>query len=316
MSEEVKVRDFEIPVPWGVMAGQEWLGRGHTWIALHGWMDNSGSLDGVAKLLAEAGYRVISLDLPGHGFSSHYPPGIGYNFMDNVVHVRRAVKHFNLNRFSLIGHSMGGGVCSAFAATHPQLVEHLVSLDMICPLLRPLDDQVSRARAAVDSMFLMEDKLKSGKEPVHTYKNAKIKLMSNYGKMHGDNALTSEAADTLLKRGLRKSACGEGFVFTRDLKNHLKGLYGYPFEIWSKFAESIQCPHLIITAATQPEYFQAVSEELAKVVKVYKTSNPKFTLSVADGNHFVHLNSPTTVYKFVEEMLMQYPVSDLTLEDV
>lgn len=75
--------------------------------------------------------------------------------------------------------------------------------------------------------------------------------------MHGDNALTSEAADTLLKRGLRKSACGEGFVFTRDLKNHLKGLYGYPFEIWSKFAESIQCPHLIITAATQPEYFQA-----------------------------------------------------------
>lgn len=39
--------------------------------------------------------------------------------------------------------------------------------------------QVSRARAAVDSMFLMEDKLKSGKEPVHTYKNAKIKLMSS-----------------------------------------------------------------------------------------------------------------------------------------
>ena len=75
MSEEVKLRDFEIPVPWGVMVGQEWLGGGHTWIALHGWMDNSGSLDGVAKLLAEAGFRVISLDLPGHGFSSHYPPG-------------------------------------------------------------------------------------------------------------------------------------------------------------------------------------------------------------------------------------------------
>ena len=82
--------------------------------------------------------------------------------------------------------------------------------------------------------------------------------------MHGDNALTSEAADTLLKRGLRKSACGEGFVFTRDLKNHLKGLYGYPFEIWSKFAESIQCPHLIITAATQPEYFQAGEFDINK----------------------------------------------------
>ena len=39
--------------------------------------------------------------------------------------------------------------------------------------------QVSRARAAVDSIFLMEDKLKRGKEPVHTYENAKIKLLSS-----------------------------------------------------------------------------------------------------------------------------------------
>ena len=62
--------------------------------------------------------------------------------MDNLVHVRRAVEHFKLRRFSLIGHSMGGGICSAFAATHPELVDHLVSLDMICPLLRNPDDQV------------------------------------------------------------------------------------------------------------------------------------------------------------------------------
>ena len=39
--------------------------------------------------------------------------------------------------------------------------------------------QVSRARAAVDSIFSMEDKLISGKEPVHTYENAKIKLLSS-----------------------------------------------------------------------------------------------------------------------------------------
>ena len=76
----------------------------------------------------------------------------------------------------------------------------------------------------------------------------------------------------------------------------------------------------------------SVSEELNEVVKVYKTSNPKFSMSVADGNHFgkkhlalleivlnmnlflfisVHLNSPATVYKFVQEMLTRYPISDL-----
>ena len=39
--------------------------------------------------------------------------------------------------------------------------------------------QVSRARAAVESIFSMEEKLKGGKEPVHTYENAKIKLLSS-----------------------------------------------------------------------------------------------------------------------------------------
>jgi hypothetical protein len=49
---------------------------------------------------------------------------------------------------------------------------------MVSPLLRPLDKSVKEARSAVDSIFAIEKKLRDGKEPVHSYENAKDKLIS------------------------------------------------------------------------------------------------------------------------------------------
>lgn len=45
-----------------------------------------------------------------------------YNSGDFLITIRRIVKHFQLTRFSLLGHSWGAGVASIFAATHPELV--------------------------------------------------------------------------------------------------------------------------------------------------------------------------------------------------
>ena len=49
-------------------------------IALHGWLDNADSFQGLAPWLNN--YRLISIDLPGHGLSDHIPPGMLYHFAD------------------------------------------------------------------------------------------------------------------------------------------------------------------------------------------------------------------------------------------
>lgn len=64
-------------------------------------------------------YRVICIDLPGHGLSGSF----GYvHTMDEMAEVVKAVAdHLRLKRYHLIGHSMGGYVALAFAEAHPDI---------------------------------------------------------------------------------------------------------------------------------------------------------------------------------------------------
>lgn len=58
-------------------------------IAVHGWQDNAGSFDKLAPLLCEEGFSIYAIDLPGHGHSSHLPPGCTYYLLwDGVQAIR------------------------------------------------------------------------------------------------------------------------------------------------------------------------------------------------------------------------------------
>ena len=58
---------------WGDPSGFPVLG-------LHGWMDNAGTFDKLAPLLLKSLF-FVAVEMPGHGFSSHYPSGMPYHFV-------------------------------------------------------------------------------------------------------------------------------------------------------------------------------------------------------------------------------------------
>ena len=73
-------------------------------------------------------YAVYAVDLPGFGYSDkgnhHYSP-------DNMARAVDAVLAPRIGRaFTLVGHSMGGAVAIAYAATFPQRVDRLVLVDV------------------------------------------------------------------------------------------------------------------------------------------------------------------------------------------
>ena len=118
-------QETRIALPAMELAAQLW---GHAdappLIAVHGWLDNAASFSRIAPRLAER-YRVIALDLPGHGHSDHLPPGVDYHWSSYVRGVIDAASALGLDRFTLLGHSLGAGVCSLVAAAIPARIEQL-----------------------------------------------------------------------------------------------------------------------------------------------------------------------------------------------
>lgn len=99
-------------------------GKGRVVVLLHGFLE---SLEvwygnGFAQELSKH-YRIVAIDLPGHGKSDC----VGYvHRMERMAKVVKCVMdQLGLRRYTLIGHSMGGYVSLAFAEKYP---EHVTGL--------------------------------------------------------------------------------------------------------------------------------------------------------------------------------------------
>ena len=130
------------------------------------------------------------LDIPGHGFSSHLPSGFSYHYLEGLQYIRRVANYFQLEKFNLMGHSMGGGMSFMYTVTHPEQVQKLVMLDAIKPISRSLDSIVSRTRTSVDDLLAIEGKLSSGKSHLYSYDQALKRLLEGSNQIHGQESIT------------------------------------------------------------------------------------------------------------------------------
>jgi pimeloyl-ACP methyl ester carboxylesterase len=103
-----------------VELGRDDRGEGEPLVLLHGVATSRLIWSRVAEPLAR-GRRVIAVDLPGFGESA--PAGPGFE-LDQVAD--RLIERLGVERFDLVGHSLGGAVALAVAARHPDALRRLV----------------------------------------------------------------------------------------------------------------------------------------------------------------------------------------------
>ncbi len=102
-------------------------------LALHGWLDNAASF---VPLLAEMNdYHVIALDWAGHGLSDHRPQGSDYQQFDYIDDLHQLITQQEWHDVILLGHSMGGILSSIYAATFPEMIRAVVSIDAMGPIV-------------------------------------------------------------------------------------------------------------------------------------------------------------------------------------
>jgi pimeloyl-[acyl-carrier protein] methyl ester esterase len=105
----------------------EEFGSGEPLLLIHGWGMHGGMWGGVAERLAQD-FRVIAVDLPGHGYSlgsGKWEVGSGESDSPLDIIVGELSARFN-EPLNLCGWSLGGQVALRWAQLHPQQVRRLV----------------------------------------------------------------------------------------------------------------------------------------------------------------------------------------------
>ncbi len=100
-------------------------GQGNPIVLLHGFMESLDVWDELAEELSKQ-FRVIAIDLPGHGKSGILEQVHSMELMADVV--REVIEYLRLKKVVLVGHSMGGYVALEFLRSFPQYLAGLVLL--------------------------------------------------------------------------------------------------------------------------------------------------------------------------------------------
>lgn len=94
-------------------------GAGQPVILLHGYLESSESWAGFAGKLARS-FRVIAVDLPGHGSSSVYHDCHTMEFMASAI--KGLIDSLGISKVFIAGHSLGGYITLAFLESYPEML--------------------------------------------------------------------------------------------------------------------------------------------------------------------------------------------------
>lgn len=96
-----------------------------------------------SKILSDK-FRVVTVDLPGHGLTGAVPNS-DYSEQGMTVFIREFADRLGLGRFAVGGNSMGGGVAARIAEEYSDRVTHLIVVDGHAEGMSPTGDRIPLA---------------------------------------------------------------------------------------------------------------------------------------------------------------------------
>lgn len=114
-------------------------------ILIHGYTASVYVWKTVAPMLADAGFRVLAIDLVGFGYSEK-PSWFDYAIQSQARIVSRFMSRLGIGRAVIVGSSYGGAVALDLTLDHPEMVEKLVLVDAVAND-RPKDHPILKLAA-------------------------------------------------------------------------------------------------------------------------------------------------------------------------
>ena len=138
---------------------------------IHGFLGMGDNWKSHAKKISENNYTVHLIDLRNHG-RSFWDNKFSFEIM--VDDIQNYALFHNIEKFSLLGHSMGGNVSMLFAQKFPEIIEKIIIVDIIPKKykshhneimdgLKSIDFKSKKSRREVDdhmSNYIQDDRVK------------------------------------------------------------------------------------------------------------------------------------------------------------
>lgn len=171
-------------------------------LLLHGLRDHSRSWDWTAQALASR-YYLIAPDLRGHG-DSDWTELEGYALSSYVLDLADVASAFGLERYAIVGHSLGGALGLRLAAIFPDKVMAATGVECIeMPIVRDERDAPKpnprRLRDWIEQRQKNRLRARSG---YATLDEARSRMMRE------QQLLDAETIDHLLRHGVRRDGQG------------------------------------------------------------------------------------------------------------
>ncbi len=116
-----------VDLPGGVRMHYRDQGAGPTLLLIHGFSASLHTWEPWVEQLGDR-YRIVTLDLPGHGLTSA-PAGYQPSMQGYAAIVEQFTQAQDIARFAIGGNSMGGHVAWEYALAHPERVDALILVD-------------------------------------------------------------------------------------------------------------------------------------------------------------------------------------------
>jgi len=229
----------------------EWSTDGTPMLLIHGFSNEAHIWDDFVETVAPF-YRVMALDLRGHGDSDWHPEA-AYDYDDHVRDLECVLDHLEIDRVVLVAHSLGGRASMLFGGRHPERIAGLVIVDSAPEL-----DPRGTARISIDTAQNQDPSFASVAEYermlVHAYPAATpaaVRRMAQYGLRENEEGRWVLKMDPAMRAAMKPE--GEDQL-AQAAERHER----YREEMWQALAR-IPSPTLVVRGAAS----DIVSAEVA-----------------------------------------------------
>ncbi|MGS0680082.1 alpha/beta fold hydrolase [Shewanella sp. 125m-7] len=194
--------ELTLVLPHITLAGRLWGAPGKPVIlALHGWLDNANSFEPLSHYLTD--YQLLAIDWPGHGGSGHRPGSYPLHWIDYLYDLDAVLDALpcELQPHAILGHSLGGIIASAYAASFPDKVANLVLVEALAPLY----EKESKSKSRLQNSFSDHRRYLAAKaKPVSIYRDLSVAVNAR----HKLTALALQWCELLTQRNMQNLDSG------------------------------------------------------------------------------------------------------------